>query len=135
MIDKMKNSKELDFVIPEMTKVDIKPMSVNDAWQGRRFKTDAYKAYQKKMLLILPKLTVPHGKLKIVLEFGLSNSLSDIDNPVKQILDCLQKKYWFNDRDIYEMEVKKVKAIKGSEYFKFCFIPIKDVTKPDLKKL
>lgn len=127
--------KELDFVIPEMTKVDIAPMSVNKAWAGKRFKTPEYKDYEKHLLLILPKLTVPHGEMKIIFEFGMSNICSDIDNPVKPFLDVLQKKFWFNDRYVMEMDVKKVKVAKGSEYVKFCFIPIKDVTKPDLKKL
>ena len=26
--------------------IEIKPLSVNTAWKGRRFKTDAYKAYE-----------------------------------------------------------------------------------------
>ena len=25
---------ELNFIIPEMTRVDVKPLSVNEAWQG-----------------------------------------------------------------------------------------------------
>lgn len=122
------NEDKIIFDIPEMTTVNIKPMSVNEAWQGQRYKTDKYKAYQKELLLMLPNINFPHGKLKIFLEFGMSNSLSDIDNPVKQILDCLQKKYFFNDRDIYEMEVKKVKTEKGKEYFKFAFITITNAT-------
>ena len=105
-------------------RVDIKPMSVNDAWKGRRFKTDKYKAYQKHLLLILPKIVVPPGKLKLILEFGMANELSDIDNPVKQFLDTLQLRYWFNDRDIWELEVKKIKVKKGEDYVKFEFISI-----------
>ena len=105
-------------------KIDIKPLSVNEAWQGRRFKTDKYKAYQKHLTLLLPKIVVPPGKLKLILEFGMSNMASDIDNPVKQFLDILQKKYWFNDRDIWELEAKKFKTEKGKEYVKFEFISI-----------
>lgn len=44
--------------------------------------------------------------------------MSDWDNPVKPLQDILQKKYRFNDKDIIEASVKKVKVIKGQEYFK-----------------
>lgn len=119
-------SDELTFRMParNQIKVPLKPLSVNEAWKGRRFKTDAYKSYEKHMLLILPKLVVPPGKLKIILEFGMSNAGSDIDNPVKMTLDILQKKYWFNDSQIYEMTVSKVKVAKGDEYTKFEFISL-----------
>lgn len=115
---------EINFQIPEPIKINIKPLSVNEAWQGKRFKTNAYKAYEKKMLLSLPKMAIPTGKMKVVFEFGLSNVCSDIDNPVKPFLDVLQKKYWFNDRNVIEMEVKKVKTDKGKEYIKFQLIGI-----------
>ena len=65
----------------------------------------------------LPKLSVPSGALRIDLTFYFKNSLSDIDNPVKPFLDILQKKYGFNDRDIFELNVKKVVSkIEGIEF-------------------
>lgn len=97
----------------------IKPLSVNDAWQGRRFKTNAYKNYEKAVLLMLPKMEVPDGDLKIELTFGFSNKASDIDNPVKCFVDCLQKKYGFNDSRVYEMNLKKCKVKKGYEFIDF----------------
>lgn len=97
----------------------IKPLSVNDAWKGRRFKTNAYKNYEKAVLLMLPKMEVPGGDLKIELTFGFSNKASDIDNPVKCFVDCLQKKYGFNDSRVYEMSLKKCKVKKGHEFIDF----------------
>lgn len=102
-----------------MIKVDIKPLSVNQVWQGKRFKTPAYKVYEQELLLILPRLTVPKGPLKAFYEFGQSNVMADWDNPVKPFQDVLQKKYNFDDRYIIEATVKKVKVPKGSEYIKF----------------
>lgn len=102
-----------------MIKIDIKPLSVNCAFQGRRFKTDAYKQFERDVLFMLPKIKIPDGKLSIKLELGFSNKLSDIDNPVKMIQDIFQKKYGFNDSIVYELHVKKVIVKKGSEYFKF----------------
>jgi hypothetical protein len=35
-------------------KLNEKPLSVNLAWQGKRFKTPIYKAYEKELLLRMP---------------------------------------------------------------------------------
>jgi len=118
--------KEIDFLIKpkQVTKINLKPLSVNKCWQGKRFKTPEYKAYEASALLLLPRMAVPPGKLKIILEFGVSNICADIDNPVKPVLDILQKKYWFNDYNIWELDSTKVKVKKGEEYFSFQFISI-----------
>lgn len=102
-----------------MPRINIKPLSVNQAWQGKRFKTPKYKSYEKAVLLSLPKLEVPEGKLSLRLAFGLSSKNADIDNPVKCFVDCLQKKYGFNDRNIYYMTIQKFDVDKGDEYIDF----------------
>jgi Holliday junction resolvase RusA-like endonuclease len=99
--------------------VHTKPISVNKAWQGRRYKTDAYKAYETIMLLQLPRIIVPEPPFKLTLVFGFSNKASDFDNPVKPLVDILQKKYGFNDKDIYEAVIHKKIVPKGKEYV--CF--------------
>ena len=75
--------------------IDIKPLSVNQAWQGKRFKTPAYKAFEKEAMLYLPTgYKVPEtGDLELYLEWGFSSKLSDWDNPIKPFVDILQKKY------------------------------------------
>lgn len=102
-----------------MIKINIKPLSVNECFQGRRFKTKKYKAYEKQVLLMLKPITLPPPPFAVYYEFGFSNKLADIDNPVKALQDILQKKYNFNDKDIYLMTVEKVIVKKGEEYFKF----------------
>jgi len=99
--------------------VHIKPLSVNQCWQGKRFKTPKYKSYEKELLYRLSAMDIPEGKLKVSLVFGLSSKLADIDNPVKAFIDVLQKKYDFNDRDIYEMELKKIDVKKGKEFIEY----------------
>ena len=94
-------------------------MSVNDVWRGRRFKTPEYKKYERDIMLLLPHLTIPDGDLLLTIEFGFSSKASDIDNPVKPFLDCLQKKYGFNDKRIKKMIVNKEIVKKGSEYINF----------------
>jgi Holliday junction resolvase RusA-like endonuclease len=104
---------------PDITTIFVRPMSQNEAWKGRRFKSKKYRGYEKAVLLMLPKLVVPKGRLRVEFEFGFSNDASDIDNPVKSILDILQKKYGFNDKKIYLLLVKKVIVQKGEDYFSF----------------
>lgn len=97
--------------------IKIKPLSVNQCWQGRRFKTPKYKAYEKELLLKLPKLDLPKGLIEIEINFYLKNKLFDIDNGLKPFLDILQKKYLFNDRDIYKMIVAKtISKEEGIEF-------------------
>jgi len=103
-----------------MIKINIKPLSVNGAFKGRRFRTDEYRAFQKLLTLSLPnRLDVPDGKLRIILEFGLSSKNADWDNPIKQAQDIISKKYGFNDRMIYQGIVTKVDVAKGQEYLAF----------------
>lgn len=97
----------------------VKPMTVNRAWQGRRFKSKEYESYEMIVLFNLPKITVPAGKLKAKYIFGLSSKSADLDNCVKPFTDILQKKYGFNDKLIYEMEIKKEDVKKGQEFIKF----------------
>lgn len=100
-------------------RVDIKPLSVNEAWQGRRFKTPKYNKYIADMLTILPKVDVPDGHLELEITFGLSSRAADIDNPVKCFVDCLQKKYKFDDKMIYRLIVNKEITKKSKEFIEF----------------
>jgi len=96
----------------------IKPLSVNDAWKGRRYKSDEYKRYEHALLLLLPKIKLPEPPYRVSFEFGFSNTAADFDNPVKPLTDILQKKYGFNDKEILEATIRKINVIKGQEYFK-----------------
>lgn len=102
-------------------KLDIKPLSVNEAWRGKRFKTDKYNQFQNQMLLMLPNIEINSFK-RLKLVFGFSNLLADIDNPVKMTVDCLQKKYGINDRDLIYLELHKVKTEKGAEFIEIEFL-------------
>ena len=100
-------------------KITIKPLSVNDAWQGKRFKTPEYKKFERDVAFMLPKIQIPDGDLELFLEWGFSSSGSDWDNPIKPFVDILQKKYGFNDNRIQIAHVKKTKVKKGEEYITF----------------
>jgi Holliday junction resolvase RusA-like endonuclease len=101
--------------------LNIKPLSVNAAFRGKKFRTDLYNDFILKMHFILPnEIEIPDRKnVKIAIEFGFSSKLSDIDNCIKSFLDCLVKKYGVDDRNIYEMHVFKAIVAKGKEHIKF----------------
>jgi len=100
-------------------KIWIKPLSVNEAFRGRRFKTKKYIEFQQEMLLKLPKIDIPEGKLEIHYKIGFSSKGSDLDNALKQLNDCLQKKYAFNDNLIYRILAEKEIVKKGQEFIEF----------------
>jgi Holliday junction resolvase RusA-like endonuclease len=105
-----------------MITLNIKPLSVNSAWLGRRFKSKEYKRYTKDVNLLLPpSMDVPEGKLTVYYNFYFSNAGSDWDNAIKQITDIVCKKYGFNDNRIYKGIVEKFIVPKGSECIKFEF--------------
>ena len=103
-----------------MIKVDLKPLSVNDAWKGRRYMTDEYKTYKKSLFYLLPqKIEIPDPPFEIHFEFGFSSSLSDWDNPIKPTQDIIAKKYGFNDKLIKKGVVISESVKPGKEYIKF----------------
>ena len=107
-----------------MPEINIKPLSVNQCWQGRRFKTPKYKKYCKDVTLLLPKVVkMPEGKLEIQFTFFMSSKLADWDNPVKPIQDIICAKYEINDNRIYRAVVEKVIVPKGEERIFFNIFP------------
>lgn len=102
-----------------MNRINIKPISVNECWQGRRFKTKGYDVFEQAMLLLMPKIYLPAKPYHISFRFGLSSALSDVDNPVKPAMDLLQKKYGFNDKDVNSFFAEKIKTEKGKEFIEF----------------
>ena len=100
-------------------RIKVKPLSVNQCWAGRRFKTPKYKSYEKEVLLSLKKLSIPDGKLEIIITFGLSSKLADYDNPLTAFQVILCKKYKFDDRRIYRGIIQKVDVKKGEEFIEF----------------
>lgn len=99
--------------------IKTKALSVNEAWKGRRFKTNKYKSFEKLLLYCLPSLTFPDPPFQISIKFGFSSKASDVDNGAKPFIDVLQKKYGFNDRDIYRLILEKEIVPKGAEFIDF----------------
>ena len=83
------------------------------AWQGRRFKTQKYKDYEKEALILLRGQEKFKGKnISLSIKFYLKYaSTTDIDNLLKPLFDILTKaEIITDDRYIYKLIVEKYKA-------------------------
>jgi len=105
------NKTKMRFISVE---VPITPISINQAWQGRRFRTAYYKKYQRDFYLLLPKQEKIEGDVAVSLVFYLKHPLkSDLDNYVKPVLDILQQRgYISNDRYIWDLRIRKRQSNK-----------------------
>ena len=108
-----------------MHKIKTKPLSVNEAYRGRRFATDSLTTYKNALTLALPKINVPDAFLKVFYRFGVSSRASDGDNLIKAFQDCLSEQYGFNDNKIYHWTIEKVIVPRGKEYIEFSIEELK----------
>lgn len=90
--------------------VQIKPMSINAAFKGRRFKTPECEDYESDLWSLLPREEKVTGKVEIVYRFFLVNhSRTDYDNMIKVTQDIIVKKgYIEDDRKIYRATIEKI---------------------------
>lgn len=102
-----------------MYKLDLKPLSLNSAYRGRRFTTPELGVYKTNLNFMLPRLGPFKGKLSVKYIFGVSSKNADGDNLIKCFQDAIATKYGFNDKDIFEWGVKKELVDKGKEFIKF----------------
>jgi len=107
--------------MPTITIKNIKPLSVNQAWCGRRFKSKDYKEYEKEVFFLMNNFTitmVEGEKLIVNIIFYFKYPLKrDIDNCIKPLLDIMQKKGLYKD-DRYIWELNIVKEQSDEEGFK-----------------
>lgn len=102
-----------------MTKIRIKPFSVNGAWQGRRYRTPEYEQFESDLLMLLPRdLKIPKNPY-LIINWGFSSMAGDWDNPIKPFQDVLQAGYEFNDNAVDNALVFKTKTRKGEEFIEF----------------
>ena len=104
--------------------LDVKPLSTNCLFKGRKYRTDKYDKYEAELLSKLPKnIPVGNAPYRLNIEFG-TGKLQDIDNNLKGFLDVICKHLKINDRDIYQLHVNKVLVKKTKEYVKFELVSI-----------
>lgn len=93
--------------------LDIKPLSVNSCWQGKRFLNKQGKNYIETCLWKMPKGRIIKGICEVWIRVYLKKRwlAMDIDNVEKLLLDCLvKKKIIEDDRFITDLHIKKRQA-------------------------
>ena len=103
-----------------MPKIKISPLSINQAFQGRRFLTKNAEKYIRDVCLQLPKREMIKGWIELRLIFYVKNfGGRDVDNMCKIVQDCLtKKKYYEDDRKIARLIAEKKKSkIEGFDFY------------------
>lgn len=100
--------------MPVQYTLPLRPMSVNEAYRGRRFKSAAYKKYAKDVGLLLAGQRwrkVP-GPIEVTVELYLAKPKQrDADNCVKPLLDLLvQGGVIDDDRNVWALHVHKYRS-------------------------
>ena len=90
--------------------LDIKPISINKAFRGRRFKTQECNDYEDDFMKIAPRQKMIEGIVEIEYKFYTKNhKMADIDNMIKVTQDLLVKCHYIeDDRKIYKLIVYKI---------------------------
>lgn len=103
--------------------LDIKPLTVNKAWQGKRFTTKDYKKYTEDCLLLLPRVEVQASKYEIIYRFYLiHHKTTDYDNLIKPLQDIIVKKGIIpDDKYIYRAVIEKIPSTR--DYIEIEIIP------------
>ena len=97
--------------------IPLKPMSVNIAWCGRRFKSKAYKQYEKDFFKVIGRVPKIGGDIEVTIEWYIKNDkMTDIDNPTKPLLDLLSKAgLWEDDRKIRALHLYKYGVVNKND--------------------
>ena len=93
-------------------KLELKALSVNKCWQGRRFKTPDYNKYEQDVSFLLPKNIIITGEIGMLIEYHCKNyKMIDLDNLCKPLLDILVKNGIIeDDRKIVKLNLRKIKS-------------------------
>ena len=105
-----------------MYTINMQALSQNQAWAGRRYKTNAYKEYTEAIKMYLSTFQLPKIKPKekyyLYFVFGIP-SRQDCSNCVKLFEDILSDYLGVNDRDVYALYSRKVATAKQDCYIRF----------------
>jgi Holliday junction resolvase RusA-like endonuclease len=92
-------------------RLNLRALSVNEAFQGRRFKTKKHKQFEKDVSILLPKnIQTKKGYVNIHYRFYLQNwKKTDVDNLLKPLTDVLVRNGVIeDDRKIIKIIAEKI---------------------------
>ncbi len=94
--------------------IELKPISINEAFQGKRFKTKKCKDFENDFMLLAPKRKMIKGRVEVKYKFYMKNhSRADYDNVIKVVQDLIVEcGYIEDDRKIYKATIYKIPSDK-----------------------
>lgn len=102
----------------------LKPMTVNQCWQGRRFKTKNYLNWRLDFSDRIKKGTRIKGNMAVILEFYIKHDkTTDVDNLIKPVFDALKESGVIED----DRFIKEVHAYKYNSDKEFIRITIENI--------
>jgi len=114
-------------------KIAIKPISVNKCWQGQRFKSREYKAWQKEFVILLRHTPKINGWVWVDFTFFIHNfGMADENNFLKAAFDGLVlAKVIEDDRYVVgHSSIKKALCKQENEWIDIKITPVQ----PDKNK-
>ena len=101
-------------------RIELKPVSINEAFRGRRFKTKECKDFEDDFMILAPKRRMIKGEIEVEYKFYLKNhGKADYDNYIKIVQDLIVKcGYIEDDRKIYKATIYKIPSDKNYIEFK-----------------
>lgn len=93
--------------------IPIKPISANECWKGRKFKTKKYDMWREETLWLVKAQSKSNAikDCSIDFKFYLNSPAMDLDNMLKPIIDTLQfAGIILNDRYITKITAEKIKS-------------------------
>lgn len=107
-----------------MYELRLKPLSVNKAYKGRKFRTPEHKLFKDKAHILLKNLNLeplkPKQEFFVIYKFHISAN-SDWDNCVKTVQDAICEALKTDDRYISGAYVRKIRVKRGDERIEFDF--------------
>ena len=97
----------------------VKPLSVNEAYTGKRHRSKKYNVFKSEVAMRLKLVKLPPPPYEVHYTFAVSNKGFDWDNAIKSFQDVMTQRYNFNDNLIYKGVVIKKIVPKGKEYIEF----------------
>lgn len=91
--------------------IPLRPMSVNYAWRGRKFKTPKYAEFEQDCFRFI-KGVKTNGEVEVHFKFYLKKyKINDLDNFLKPLLDILVKCEMIDDdRFVMRIVAEKIKS-------------------------
>lgn len=92
-------------------KFKTKPLSVNKLYRGRRFSTKEHVIYKEELAIYARqqwKKQPLEGDIRVKVTFNVENKRSDLDNLLKAFLDSFKGIVWKDDRQICEIQAKRI---------------------------